>query len=368
MKRHLFGSLLAMTALVASAHAYQPYATDLMQEEAVKPAARTCPPLNAEDYAGKQTLSQAAANALLCRAVEELPLAESVWEYGCTDRSEVIIGSLLNWGVDAAALGRASTFYDATRNTGGHEVFVLEDAAHGNDFYRAWQLVFGNTFRREILLKYNGQEYLLDVDGTIKWNIGHIAPTLWVETGEGRELRVLDPLLGPDALLTLEEWRARQNAEAAAVLWGALGYAPDILVEYLSGGKRERFLRAFNMTSFGGIDTEQMNALLRDTPPEMKAQLYADILDIDPKASWHPLRWSGYSFAGDSLPDWNPKDAALVQRRYAAALERLAPLRAYHELRERYADDEAFLNAVKERMLLTDKQPKRVFIDFSEPY
>lgn len=369
MKPMIWAWMVA-TAIAGSAQAQSPYAADLLAEERAKQPLpkQACAPLDKPLAGQAAVLSMDIANTLLCHAVQDIPLAEDVWEYGCTERSELIIGTLLHWGVNPAAVGRASTFYDKARNHGGQAVFALEDPAHGEAFNRGWQLVFGNTIKKEIELIYDDQRYLLDVDGTVQWNIGHIAPTLWVQGQHGRELRVLDPLLSPDALLTLEEWRARQHAQPAAIVWGALGDAPDILVEYLSGDMRERFLRAFKLQSFDTIEPEQLNATLRDIPPEMKAEIYAKTLDIEEDSAWHPLHWRGYSFAGDSLPDWDVQNEALMQQRYDAALRKLAPLRAYQQMREQYADDEAFLNAVRARMIAQDEDAKSVFIDFSEPY
>lgn len=361
---------MAATAITGSAQAQSPYAADLLEAERVveAPEQPVCPALDGLQ-SGQRVLSEAAASALLCHILREQPLARDVWEYGCTDRSELVIGALLEQGVHPAAIGRASTFYDTARNQGGgQQVFSLEDPAHDEAFYRAWQLVFGDDFKREITLLHGEQELVLDVDGTIQWNIGHIAPTLWVQTAQGAQLRVLDPVLGPDGLLSLEAWRARQQAQAAAVVWGALGHAPDILVEYTSGLMRGRLLRALHQPSHTEIDSQQVNVLLRETPQEMKAALYARVLQIDPDAPWHPLHWAGYSFTGDDLPDWNVQNPDVMQRRHAAASRRLEPLLLYQQMREKYTDDEAFLTAVRDRMLEETRQPKRVFIRFSNPY
>lgn len=359
----------AMVLGAGSAYAYQPYAEDLLREQRAAhiSEAAPCPKINELHISGKSLFSEAEANALLCHLREQVPLATQVMEHGCTDRSEVLIGMLIGWGVPMDALGRASTFYDAARNQGGNQVFVLEDPAHASAFNHAWQLVFGNSFAKTIRLTKGEQEYLLDVSGAIRWNIGHIAPTLWVQGTDGkRALRVIDPVLSPDAVLTLADWRRLQQAEPAALLWGKLGDAPDILPEYLSGAMAERFRKRFDIALNETATENALDIMLRNTPPEMKAQLYAQVLDIAPKSPWHPREWRGYSFGGGALPDWQAGNDAVSQRRYDRAKERLAPLVAYEEMRASFDDDEAFLEAVRDAMKRKQKKPEEVFIDFDE--
>lgn len=370
MKRMLWMMVLTGMALPVAAYGQvNPYAEDMLRGQRERAAIPGCPPRDALRSLGAPVMNEGDADALLCHAAQELPLALQVREYGCADRSELVIGMLLYWGVPYEALGRVSTFHDRTRNGGGREVFTLDDPAHGRPFSRAWQLVFGNAFPQRLELRMDKDTTLLDVDGTIRWNIGHIAPTVWVRGQGGRpELRVLDPVLGPDGALTPEEWRKRQNAAAAAMLWGGLGGPPDILAEYLSGPMLERLRREFTIPAHEPLDIGQLNTLLRGMPPDMKATAYARILDIDAKAAWHPSRWAGYSLTGDGLPDWRPDDGALAQRRFDAARRRLAPLLAYEGMRKRYKDDEAFLNAVRDRIKRGKDGPKVIYIDFTEEW
>lgn len=364
---------LAAAVLAASgaAHAQDvnPYAEDLLRAAKQEAKVEKCPaPENTQfDMQGVVTQSQAAA--LLCNLAKDPSILPQMLEYGCTERSELMIATMQDWGVPYSALGRASTFFDAAHNRGGSDVFTLEDPYHGKAFSRAWQLVFGNAFPRRIELRGTQQTTVLDVDGTIRWNIGHIAPTLWVTDEQGgRSLRVLDPVLSPDKLLSLDAWRILQKAEPAAIAWGALGEAPQVQVESLSGEMLERFRKVQHIPAHEPLDPAYWNAILADSPADMRADVYAEVLNIPRKAAWHPREWAGYSFAGDELPDWRPNDTRLGQRRYAAAKERMALLRAYVEMREGFKNEEAFLESVREGMRKGGKDPKVVFIDFSEDY
>lgn len=369
MQKIWLTAALLVSAGAAQAQETSPYAEDLLRAAAQQTQAPTCPTPDSLQFGQQNVVTQEQAAALLCNAAKDPSILPQMLEYGCTERSELMIATMLDWGVPYAAIGRASTFFDRQNNRGGSDVFTLEDAYHGQAFSRAWQLVFGNAFPRRIELRGTQQTTVLDVDGTIRWNIGHIAPTLWVEDGQGnRHLRVLDPVLSPDKPLSLDAWRALQKAQPAAIAWGALGQVPQVQVESLSGDMLARFRKVQHMPAHEPVDASYWNAMLADMPQDVRADVYAKVLNIPRKAAWHPREWAGYSFAGDELPDWQMQDVRGGQRRYAAAKERMALLRAYVDMRESFEDEEAFLNAVREGMREGGKDPKVVFIDFSEDY
>jgi hypothetical protein len=369
MQKIWLTAALLTAAAAAQAQEGNPYAEDLLRAAKPKIDVAECPKVETLQFTEQASVTEQQAAALLCNAAKEPSMLPQMLEYGCTERSELLIATMLDWGVPYDAIGRASTFFDTANNGGGHNVFVLEDPYHGRAFNRAWQLVFGNAFPLRIELRGTQQTTVLDVDGTIRWNIGHIAPTLWVVDGQGRRSqRVLDPVLSPDAPLSLDAWRALQKAQPAAIAWGALGEAPQLQVESLSGEMLERFRKVQHMPAHEPVDAAYWNKMLADVPQDVRADVYAEVLNIPRKAAWHPREWAGYSFAGDDLPDWRPQDGRLGQRRYAAAKERMALLRAYVEMRESFKDEEAFLEAVREGMREGGKDPKVVFIDFSEDY
>lgn len=369
MKPFLYGIctlLLAKGALAQDATAV--YAEDILSEQAQAEAAELagCPSVSLQ---GMPTLTTAQADALLCNAVQRLPLALRVAEYGCTDRSEIIIGAFLQSGVPYEALGRVSSFFD-TAKAKGEQAFVLQDPAHGNAFGYAWQMVFGTEFPRTILLKGQEDEIKLDVDGEIRWDLGHIAPTVWVVDAAGQppQLRVIDPVLSPSRSLTVTEWRKLQNAPDASIVWGALGEPPLLLAEYMPAEVVAQWRKMHNMGTADAVEPQQMDAVLRALPPETRAETQAQLLDIAEKSAWHPSHWQGYSFTGGQgdLHEWKPNRPDITDARLQAAVEKLKLLNAYSTMRAESESDEAFLEEVKARLLKRNKDPKEVIIYLDE--
>lgn len=368
MKYSIAVFVIAMTATAALAQQdYEPYAEDVLQAEAQEEqvASSGCAQVA---LGGQEALTTSEAHALLCMAVKQLPLALGVLEYGSEDRTEVLIGALLQTGVSPKALGRVVTFQQ-----GGKQEIV--DPHHGEAFYKVWQLVFGTQFTRKILLEKDGAEVELDVDGTINWHTGYTAPTLWVRDNLADEpqLRVLDAALSPDRLLTPEEWRKLQNAEAAALLWGAVEENPLLMVEHLPENALLRLKRQMNIATTEPVDTEELTQLLRESSPEVLAEMEADVLEIPDKAAWHPRNWTGYSLSGGlqhpsggAVPQLRAEQAESIQQRIEAALANLELIQAYHHLRGSFANDEEFLREVKRRMLENNKKPKHVVINFDD--
>lgn len=356
--------LLAATPAVAQDWT-APYAEDVLSEQAQEQTqTASCPDVTLR---GLSTLTTGEADALLCLAVQKLPLARSVAEYGCTDRSELLIGALLRSGVPYEAIGRVSTFLD-TQAAQSPSAFVLPDATHGDAFQQAWHQVFGKDFRHTILLKGEEQELTLDVDGEIRWNIGHIAPTVWVvdKAGQKPVLRVLDPVLSPTRSLTLEEWRKLQNAPDAALAWGALGEPPMLMGEYLPDGALAEWRKLNGLAATDEVVPAQINTTLRALPPETRVQMQGDMLGIAEKAAWHPAHWTGYSFAGGQgdLPEWKPGRDDITEARLNAAVKKLALLDAYERMRAEFDTDLAFLEVVRTRLLKRNKKPEEVIIYF----
>lgn len=375
--KHMFWAAAALAAMYTPhAQAFEPYAEDVLQEEQAQDVKQVTTGCAKILLAGQNMLTTSEAQALLCMANEQLPLAASVWQYGCTNRSELLIGALLQSGVPSQALGRISTFYDTTRNKGPKDVFTLTDPYHGEAFYEAWQLVMGtNKYPRTITLKKGDDELVMDVDGEIQWNVGHIAPTVWVRDSldEPPQLRVIDPILSPERILTPQAWRSLQNAEPAAMVWGGLHEPPMLLVEYLSPEMLKRLKLRMNIPSSEKVDSAALNKLLRQSSPEVRTDIEAYVLDIEDKSPWHPRKWAGYSFAGDlldgsgnALPGWSEGNSAANSRRLETAVANLELLQAYHELRESHANEEAFLRDVKDKMLDRNKDVKNVVIYFGE--
>lgn len=354
--------LLAKAALAQDATAV--YAEDALREQAQANAATQagCP---AVSLRGMPTLTTAEADALLCNAAKRLPLAMRVMEHGCTDRSELLIGALLQSGVPYEALGRVSTFLDTSKSA-AKGAFTLADPAHGDSFSRAWQMVFGSEFPRSILLKGAESEVKLDVDGEIQWNIGHIAPTVWVvdRAGQAAQLRVLDPILSPARSLTVEEWHALQRAPDATLLWGALGEPPLVMGAYLPAAALAEWRKLNHLGSRDAVEPAQVDATLRAMPPETRAEIQAALLGIADKAPWHPRHWTGYSFAGGQggLAEWKPGRADITDARLRAAVQKLELLNAYDRMRAQAVDDEDFLESVKAQLLRRNKSPKEVII------
>lgn len=357
---------LAVAALPAQAqNAYEPYAEDVLKAEQHAEAAThsVCAQVL---FGGQEVLTTNEAQSLLCMAAKQLPLALSVMQYGSADRAEVLIGALLQTGVSSQAMGRISTLYDTKQDL---RVFTLTDPHHGDAFYKAWQLAFGNEFAREIRLEKDGEELVLDVDGTIRWKAGHIAPTLWVRDNivDEPQLRVLDPLLSPDKLVSPEEWRRLQNAEPAALVWAAVGEVPVLMVEHLTEEVLRRLKQHLNIAENEPADAAEINRLLKESSPEIRVGIEADALDIPDKAAWHPRNWNEYSLHEDAKqPSWQAGQDDITQQRIEAALKNLELIQAYHNLRASYANDEEFLQDVKRRMLADNKKPKYVVINFDE--
>ncbi len=273
-------------------------------------------------------------------------LAPQMVEYGCTNRSELVIGHLLQAGVPKHALGRVSSFYDVAKaGEVGSSVFRLSDPLHGKDFQRAWDDRFGADVPREIWLK---EGLPLDVSSEIQWMIGHIAPTVTARDTAGDIHRwVIDPVLSPAAPLTIEEWRAAQNAPQAAIAWGKLGRAPVVQAAYLSPEEQLILARLLGMTS---TNPPMLQAALVQQPESERALIQAALLGIDDAAAWHPRHWRGYSFVGalkdgqgKVLADWSDASEAGRTARLTRASAQLIPIRAYDQRRRDYPSAEAFL-------------------------
>lgn len=376
MQRLLCAMLLTLTASPAAAQVYAaPYAEDVLREaheaeNAMQPQA--CPQVV---LSGQTTLTTTEANALLCMAKNQLPLALSVPEYGCADRAEIIIGSLLQTGLDFDALGRISTFYDTSKHA-DKTVFAVNDPNHGEAFYRAWQLTFGTDFARSILLSKNKETLKLDVDGDIRWNIGHIAPTIWVrdEASAEPQLRVFDPMLSSDQVLTPEQWRAAQNAQKAALVWGKIDEAPTLMVEHLPTEQMMMLKRENHQADNAEVDTEMLDHMLRNLPTDIRIQMEAKVLGIGDKAAWHPRNWDAYSFVGglttagggDALPPFQKGNMQIAQARINAALANMELILAYDAMRKAQPDEEVFLQEVKTQLLKRKKKPEQVILYFDE--
>ncbi|MCH2547863.1 MAG: hypothetical protein MK052_09690 [Alphaproteobacteria bacterium] len=359
---------------VLAQEAYELYAEDVLhaEETAEREQNAGCKKLDIRD---SKTLTTAEAQTLLCIAVKQLPLALATPQYGANDRSELLIGAFLTSGVNFDAIGRVASFYDAKRNEGGKDTFKIADRSHDKAFNRHWQITFGRAYARKIYLQQAGNEIVLDVDGTVQWQLGHTAPTVWVKDAHqsNPQLRVMDPILSPDQLLTIDQWRQLHNAESAAILWGRAGEAPVIMVEHLPPAMQKQLKLRFNVASAEQIDTDTINALLRKSSPEIRMQIHGDILNIEEKSSWYPRHWTGYSFTGDlenlngnPLPQWRANRPDITQLRIEAALQNLEMLNAYAQLRAAYSSDEEMLQQVKQKMLAKNKNPGKVLISFDE--
>lgn len=323
---------------VAQPVADEGYAEDYLRAEAEEAAAEISSRCGNVSFSGKQILSGQEATAALCTAVAQLPLALSVIEHGAAERAEIITGALLQSGVPVAALGQVLALPE--------KPIVIVDESHGDTFYKAWQLVFGNEYPRKILLMKGDDELWLDVNAEVEWQ-RHSAATVWIE-GNPPQLHVLDPVVSPDKPLTLDAWRELTGGSGTTVLWEAAGSGTlDIRAEYLPDAALQRLKRHLQLASTDAVEIEATNQMLRELDSYSKAEIYAQILGAEPPVRLSAV-WTG--------------DAESADKRIHAALSRVELLLAYHEMRSSFPSDEEFLQEVKRRMLANSKKPKQVQI------
>lgn len=293
------------------------------------------------------------------RVMDELSLAPALIEYGCTNRSEIILAHLTQWGVPKSALGRVSTYYDAGKSPDGDDTtFRLNDPLHGAEFQQAWQAHYGGLPKR-IFLTDGESPLTLDVSGTIRWNVGHIAPTITIrDAGGNRQIYVIDPALAPQAPIRIAAWRRAQNAEKAAIVWGGLGAAPRILPAYLSPEQQMKLAAWLNVPS---TNPPELSRALERLPEVQRQIIQARLLNIADDAPWHPRHWRGYSFAGGlkdeagrTLPDWDEAGSTDASARLARTQALMAPLFTYEAARNRHKTPAEFLQ--ESTKLNTEKQ------------
>lgn len=333
--------LLAMQAAAAFAQPApdEVFADDYLRAEAeAKTMAEEAGRCGEVTFSGQMPISEEQAKAALCKAVAQLPLALSAIEHGAAERAEIITGALLQSGVPVAALGQVLVL--------PAKPVIIPDESHGDDFYKAWQLVFGTEYPRKILLLKGDGEVWLDVNGAVEWP-RHNATTVWVE-GNPPQLRVLDPVLSPKEPLTVEAWRQLLGGGETTLLWERAGEGVlDIRAEYLPEAALQRLKRYLHLASTDPVDIDATNQLLQELDPFTKAEIYAQILGFEP-----PVRLSAF---------WQ-QDATAIDGRIYAALDGIELPRAYHDLRASFPSDEEFLQEVKRRMLANSKKPKQVQI------
>jgi hypothetical protein len=270
------------------------------------------------------------------RYMQHADLAVDVVEYGCLDRTEVILANLIKAGFPVEAMGRISTFYEQAKHPENTTTLTLDDPLHSQDFRAAWDQAFGNDVPKELTLKADreGRTIKLNVSGKIQWNIGHISPTIDVLNECGRlERLVLDATFDSDYPMSIDAWRAFQRGEEATLLWGQVGLAPDVVVDQLPPHKQQE------LAERAGMPLSGLQATLCHMPRASKDAIYAEFLDIDDTATYHPRHWAGYELGGEmkdadgmAYPDWHQARGDVFERRLGQAERNLFPLKVYSHL------------------------------------
>lgn len=256
-------------------------------------------------------------------------------EYGCIDRSELMIADLLKEGVHPWTLGRISNLEtDLSKPTLDRRKKELEttgqtDVMHVSDHVETQfqDDLKSSTFLTPVLYQRgvsigvghtkftfspdnpthivaesadSKHKYTIHRTPDAYWTVGHIAPTIRVHDPADDKVKTLvfDPALG-DKPMSIEAWKAKQNNQNSAVIWGALGQKPALLENFMTPQQKQRW------DGLQGTQEERT----------------ADFFHLEKDSALHPSHWGGRSLEGDPkgadgkpLPDWNE----------ATPLERLA--------------------------------------------
>ena len=307
-------------------------------------------------------------------------------EYNCTYRSEMIISTLLDLCVPAIAIRRVTSLNDdLSQETISNAYQRLEDGSllssspkvskffsHADPFMAmmlpkmqkyipasdqiANELTYDGVtikFLSENRVNVGGKDYNFHLADKVIWSIGHITAGVIVETNEGAELRVIDPTLSPNNLLTADEWLKLQNNPKGYLLASALGEKPALVPEVLGDLQKETVLSLLNTQlsrkekAEDSLSPAEQATVIRQKLAELseegRAAFYNSLFqcaDSFPYKNWDGWRISGPLEGKDGtiVPDFPDGK----QTREVAIEGFLAPFVTFQKFLHEVLEDEMF--------------------------